>query len=384
MEDPQYVANGTYGCVLRPPIACKKQYGIKNSISKIFDQRSQKNSEVIIHNRIINKIDPSNYFTVKLIDKCNININDYPATEIIKCKNFENNESDFSQIIYEDGGISLDTYMRDTDNGIIEYKYFERLFKSLVELEKHNSAHVDIKPDNIVYNIDTKKMCLIDFGLLSKISDVYSKKNSFLHAHDYYFYPTDFNVYYHRFNITSNYDDIISKSRIRKFFELWNLNDFIYTDNYNNFDEFYAKVSVISDFSDTNNTTGKTRKFFNKFSNKVDVYMLGISLLIYLSYKLPKYDSNPVFFSKIRDLICNMINLNPEKRYSPMQAYKKFKELINDKNSKIKTPIIKLKSADIKKQMKPSIIIRPCPPGKFRNYITRRCNIKIKKRKMIV
>ena len=166
MENPKYIANGTYGCVLKPPLSCKgSKKDISDTITKIFDNEYEKNQEVLIHNKIVKKIDPNNYFTVKLIDDCKINISDYPKNELSKCSNFKTNTLKYLQIIYENGGISLDDYLRDAKNPLIDFKYFERIFKGLVELNKNKSSHLDIKPSNIVYNYKKNKMFLIYFFL---------------------------------------------------------------------------------------------------------------------------------------------------------------------------------------------------------------------------
>ena len=170
---PKYIANGSSGCVLKPPIACKNNTNstkqTENSITKIFDNTQIKDDEIYIQ-KIIEKIDPNNYFTIKLISDCDIDINSYPATELINCTNFIDTKKQFSQIIYEDGGLSIDDYIDDISLPAIELKFFERIFKGLTVLENYGILHLDIKPANIVYNSKIQKMSIIDFGALTKIA----------------------------------------------------------------------------------------------------------------------------------------------------------------------------------------------------------------------
>lgn len=379
---PRYIANGTYGCVLKPIIACNKNNEVEtvNSITKIFDNNKEQSDEVKINKAIIKKIDPQNYFTVELKADCDIDINKYPSDQIKKCSNFKTAKK-FSQIIYEDGGVSLDTYMRNPQNPAIELKHFERLFKGLVELDRTKGIHLDIKPDNIVYNTDTNKLCLIDFGLYTKATQLYSKNMFHVHAHPYYFYPPEFSIYYHRSLVLDNYETIMGQDRINKCSKLLNIYDFLYNTNYNdNMDILYTKLKSMTDFKDVDSTTGPLRKYYNKYTNKVDVYMLGISLLSYLSYKTPNNNDNPILCKKIGELICNMLNLNVEERYTPKQAYDAFVSIISNSSIKKHTSLIRIRSVDI---VKPSPVTKgkaDCPPGKIRHPETKRCRkIVIKK-----
>ena len=376
---PKYIANGTYGCVLKPPIPCKDKIEIENSITKIFDNKNEKNDEVYTNKKIIKKIDPTNYFTVELKVECDIDLNKYPKVETNKCKNFlEKSNKKYMQIIYEDGGISLDSYMRDNSKPPIKLKYFERLFKGLVELEKNNGSHLDIKPDNIVFNPINNKLCIIDFGLYNKTKDVYSSKLHYLHGHPYYFYPPEFSIYYHRKYVLDNYVTIMNQDRTKKFCNIFNIYLYLYKTNFNdNINKFYNKISTFEDYNNRYSTNGELRKYLDKYANKVDIYMLGITLLIYFSYKTPDYNSNPILCKQIGDLLCNMLNLNIEERYTPQQAYNAFISIIESSSAKKPTSIIKIRSKTI---IKPTPIEKPCPPGKIRNPDTKRCRKIIEKK----
>jgi len=108
--DPKYINNGTYGCVFKPAIGCDKKTNNRN-ISKLFSSKTAMYGEKSEHEKINNDIDPTNIFTLKMIDQCDIQTNKFPQSEISKCKNFSTNSQDppnnLHQLIYEYGGYDL-------------------------------------------------------------------------------------------------------------------------------------------------------------------------------------------------------------------------------------------------------------------------------------
>ena len=128
------------------------------------------------------------------------------ATKIHKlCKELTVNVYDLAilqdktiQIIYENGGnvISsenkhLKTIKTHFDQSFIN---FVILFKKT--LVNNQYLHLDIKPDNILWNPEKNKLLLIDFGLSSSIKnvDVFIKNNANLIAQKYMFWCPEFYI----------------------------------------------------------------------------------------------------------------------------------------------------------------------------------------------
>ena len=62
--------------------------------------------------------------------------------------------------------------------------------------------------------------------------------------------------------------------------------------------------------------------------------MFGLSLLYFYSYSAI---SNTLNYKRFGKLICNMINLDPEERYNPAEAYESFTKLLKGQISVPKT-----------------------------------------------
>ena len=131
-----------------------------------------------------------------------------------------------------------------------------------------------------------------------------------------------------------------------------------------------AEISQIPDFTFVETEFKKPKK--------VDVYMLGASLLdlLYVSIRHNNLliSKNLDFYIGVFELIKKMIAFLPQNRITPENAYKEYKAIVK-KISVIPPSPEKPSPVRIKKS-KP----RPekeCPPGKVLNTVTNRC-VKIK------
>ena len=119
----------------------------------------------------------------------------------------------YFQIIYGNGGKIIDT---NTDI----HPYFEKAFISFINLFKsrlisNNFMHFDIKPDNILWNNENKKLVLIDFGLSGSFRDFaeFIENKQDLLKNNYMFWCPDF--YIVRLITESIWDSIYSEDVIR-------------------------------------------------------------------------------------------------------------------------------------------------------------------------
>jgi hypothetical protein len=235
------LGSGTYGCVISNPIS-NKNYIIKeyipyhdidnNDIGKIYikgdeDDEESFNDELGILLKI-KKIDPFNYFTVKLKAAFNFygtiiaHEEDLLRSLKVEEKNSIINET-FFQIILENGGMHLD----DLNN--ISYKKFLKLFKrflqGMIKLNENKLVHTDIKPDNIL--ITKTKINLIDFGCMVPAKDVYNKEDDWRLSAYYSVYPPEFFIASIlskcKNNMSKKLDNVLNIMKKKEYFDKTNI-----------------------------------------------------------------------------------------------------------------------------------------------------------------
>lgn len=348
-SSPQYVGHGTYGCVLSPAVACQHKhkghdqhhYNNKSVVAKLYKDRNQGVSEVDIYNEIVKEVDPQSRFTVRLVDHCYIKPTLYK--QLYKCNNWtpsERRQSLVKQLIYEDGGVDLVSAVKSCMFEDI-FKSMKRLFEALIIMDSKRIAHLDIKPNNIVYNAKTKKMSLIDFGLAHSYDDVYSAQYiiSFL----YRYYPPEFRVaaeaeqkdtitipsqrYSHHYANWYNAVNTISHVHVPSgLLNMW----LHVVDRNRGFNSF--KTFLESQSSPDMHTLPLIQKMA-RYTNKVDVYMLGITLLETLANciqsRTASLNDHLQFYQAVLQLIERMTRMNPNERYTPQQARVHYKRVFS-------------------------------------------------------
>lgn len=309
-----FISSGSYGCIFKPYVKCaNRQVKLrdKNVIGKIFenDEDLEKEREKVM---MVQVLDPKHEFTLPFYGECDVTtFSKYNAAD--KCEHIDSfdDPSPRKQLLYAYGGKDLLKYMEQNTN--TGYKSVLKAFIPIIEgvniLNNHKISHLDIKPDNIVY--DGNRLYLIDFGMLSPTSKIYKLK--YILDHDYPFFPPEFKCSVH-----NNF-----KTFVDRFYE-----------------NFHFKIMLSKRSVDIQsimtNTIGYTEheqledlkalfKSQKRYSTKVDVYALGIVLT--LLYQWSKYDN-----TELRALIKQMIRFDPNKRVSIKQVASQYsKTLLSDK-----------------------------------------------------
>ena len=177
-----YVAEGTYGCVYRPPIKCKN--GIKyttGKVSKLMTRRAAKKE--VTEYKLISKADKQQkYYTGPPIS-CEVDPADAKKEMTPgECKLFTENPniSDYELLIYNDGGFDLDKfvktqldkYLANNPRGQTDLFFLNafNLFAGIKLFLENDILHHDVKPQNIVFDPKTYRFNFIDFGLAEKKS----------------------------------------------------------------------------------------------------------------------------------------------------------------------------------------------------------------------
>lgn len=372
MEEPKYANNGTYGCVFRPGVSCTKgKANDRNTVSKVFKKSSTSKEEVSLHNKIVDKIDPNGLFTVKLLESCTVNVNKFPETEIKKCKNFEITDrikKKLPQIVYEYGGYDLKEAARrfpfeELFTGLI------RIFGGITIMETKGYVHVDIKPENMVYNNETKKLSLIDFGMATKADNLYIRENDYIFQHPYTYYPPEFPLIANKMAGIKICEKYQNTEFLMSYVKLGLMN---YPHKYSKCTDFLNELRELKKL-EAKDVEGKLY-----VPMKIDVYMLGASILelLHLCEKHGTADinKNPEFYADVLRLCRGMIETSPSTRLSSKEAYDQYMLVV--KKIRVIPASPKRPSAVRVKKSQPGPQ-KVCPPGKILNPVTNRC-IKIK------
>lgn len=298
------------------------------------------------------------------------------------------------QIIYEYGGIDLYELFKNPKLlykiNIVDFlSNFINIFEGVNILNLNNLYHTDIKPDNILFNFTNNKFYLIDFGLLTDFNNLYDLHSVYNFNNKVLdFYPNEFNILAYIFFTSNptekNIDDIhlnfnslykniledlfiqIKKKYLNKknnhLKQLYNLIELINIkkDNlddikiiYSNFIKTFNKdksllIDIITNpnyyFINNETISDKAENIIihnniniicgnaNNIKTKIDVYMLGITILyIILNIYIHLDEKNGIFNIPLGlfDLIAHMIDLNPCSRFTIKNALEQYKKLFS-------------------------------------------------------
>jgi serine/threonine protein kinase len=171
-----FIGKGVHGCAFKPPIKCSTPCNdplCKDDIpriSKLMDI-SHANKEMKIYSDIdLNNIEDSSKYFIANPYQCFPDENDYVKIDKTKCPVKIKTPL---LLIYEDGGIDLNQYLKNNnymrgkekDADFLEIlKGLLNIFEGVRVLNEHRIFHFDIKEDNIVLGKENKDYKLIDFG----------------------------------------------------------------------------------------------------------------------------------------------------------------------------------------------------------------------------
>ena len=177
------VGEGTYGCVLKPPLKCitdnsTKNLDYNNKVSKIMHDNEAKNEVKEYIN--INSIKGLNKYAITGPIYCKPLVDENFRKSVTKCKNktvkteLKKLKPKLGMLLHEDGGINISDFIIDvfSKQTLNEQKIFLTSLINLIDgldfFRKNDILHRDIKLQNMVYNINNGKSKYIDFGLMTK------------------------------------------------------------------------------------------------------------------------------------------------------------------------------------------------------------------------
>lgn len=308
------IGSGSYGCVIKPAVPCKKKKIKKNKVSKI-SRVGEQNIEYETSKKLFSygknkKIKVQDYLCL-IDDVCEPDITKLNATLKKKCSIISEKKKSkkLISLMMDDCGIILNKMIKN--NGC-EQKDFEdiiiNLLKGLEILHKNKLVHGDIKENNIL--VKNKKAKLIDFGGSVDITkyDLVNFLNTLIITGTYV--APELSFLFLIVNNTSNhYEYLVNYDRYK-------MNELIYEDSGYGYDKIRnqrKEKTDICNFFDSLEDKKKYEKFLKDFKThiyKTDVYSLGKTLeYLVLDYKLK-------INKKIKNLIEKMTHLDFKKRIS--------------------------------------------------------------------
>jgi len=205
-KEPIVMGEGAFGCVIKPSLPCSnKKISYKNKISKVMI--SKEAIKELKEYAIIAKADKQNKFYLGIPTHCRVKKTKETIKAIKKCvnlkkkyfnkKSLKENIKNLDLLVMKDGGINLKMLsimvdnMKVTHENSIKVKKIwiemHKMFRGILLFQKHGIVHHDVKPQNIVYDINYNIANFIDFGHMRNIS--YEIKKSIASDNWIYDYP---------------------------------------------------------------------------------------------------------------------------------------------------------------------------------------------------
>ena len=185
------IGSGGFGCVFLPPVKCKKRNKKLESdkyVSKLMTKKhanAEYNTIKKIEKTLREIPNYQRYFLIVDVHKCKPG--PLSSQDLIKfdkkckplskhkditSKNVNDNLQELEELILPDGGVTLDTYyqhMISEENLIyINNQIIDLLRNGVLPMNKLHMYHADLKETNILYNVNTYRLSIIDWGLAFK------------------------------------------------------------------------------------------------------------------------------------------------------------------------------------------------------------------------
>ena len=404
------LGKGQYGCAFHPSFKCFNATNAgtdDNQVSKVFNDKESMKDERNEMMRLQN-IPALHDYINPVLKSCSVSLETLKKdAHWDKCsflKTIKSNDTLY-QLVYKHKGESLDTYLKNAPIDQSFFKGFLHLLKGTQILNDNKLIHRDAKLPNLL-KIQNDKFIFIDFGLACPYNEAYDlTKSDWLLEYNYFIYPPEFQlvavvfqniILFHikkdkkeldsflkRKEWTKGYVDlykdlqkITSKPDVMndKYTQFENYSYKLFDEISNNLKKFLhtANIAEVNEQIQGNNASSLTdmlrtwnryevhdivRKYFeNTCAEKVDVFSLGVSLLMAVS---PSFHLlSPTVQKHLKNLINQAICFDPTKRITIGQMIEQMNTIVNlydVSNTSFKVP----ETPQKKFQSKPSQIISP-------------------------
>jgi serine/threonine protein kinase len=225
------------------------------------------------------------------------------------------------QMIFKYGGVDLTRVMDSWTTAYSHLSFDDFLYMlppvllGITKMFQQNFIHLDIKPANVLYDDEAKKLYLIDFGLLSSPKQI--KSESGVLSHTYMYYPPEFKFLNYKQQRRSLNRDQIERVILKNVDDLF----------MRKFKKYGYDFDDAVDFFETNNLSN-----FDSWTRTIDSYGIGMTLAdLYYTisvYRGQKYKNKKFVKEALQTVITPMISLNPTKRIDAKEAHKRLTQLI--------------------------------------------------------
>jgi serine/threonine protein kinase len=429
MSVSRVIGEGTYGCVHKPSLTCKrKKINYENKISKVM--KTKEAAIELNEYKNIAKVDENKDFYLGNPIKCAMNIKNANLRSVEKCKNADTLLKQLDQVsllVMNDGGITMEEFadkvekMHDNPDNVEKIERFwievHRLFRGLKVFIDNGIVHHDLKPQNIVYNEETHRLNFIDFGLMTSKKNIIKKtaKSDYYLAKYHWSYPFEIRFmnkkkyldfvqktekekqeYYT--DIIAGFDakeDVSSTNAMRTFFYFISKPKHSHNENETMltlfFEDFYRML--VHELNDKH----KYREFLEKCIDTIDIYGTGIGLFYVLSRSLHLLPKRMI--EELTELCYFMVTPDLNKRFTIDMVLNRYELILKDsgllnkynihfENHQIIEGIsippavnqdiqsIKREHLAISETDRNNVVFannKVCPPGKEYKNTTRRC-----------
>jgi len=296
-DKKKLLGEGSYGCIIRPNITCKKYNTNNKYISKLGNKAYILNEMKIVSKLGINYLDNFNKYVVIPLEICDLKkkvINKKILEKDIKNCIYELpsyiKTEPVSNIIQEYGGISYFEYKNKNKNNTLENNipYIYQLLQSIKFLNDNGIVHRDIKDNNMVIDTKRKLLRLIDFGFgmfSDEINNIYNMDNILISSTE--IYGIGYRIWPIELYIFSNmYKDEnlmkISKDIFMNYYDLYI--EFFPKEDIKSFKKYLEKeiIEINKTVIQINNSQNKHKLILNwknEANSKLDVFSFGMFLL---------------------------------------------------------------------------------------------------------
>ena len=448
------VGEGGYGCVHKPSLKCEKNilpgFNYNNFVSKLMTSKhaSKELKEFVV----IGHLDPKNEYHLGRPILCKPELDHEFNDALAKCNKLSNsdkvmgNPNNFRLLILKDGGVDLKALCADKLTKYLEtdkekktdqfWLEAHHLLKGLLFFKKNKIVHNDIKPQNILFNLEDGSMKYIDFGIMRTREEiVMSSANS----------KNDFGVFNWSFPLDCGFMDknkfdeyaastkkhlmkmelmamIVDGSKVNRYKFYLNRPQafkilFTYLKPDNTIPDAATQIGYIKSFFDGFNALIEKNNYYQileRTTDSIDVYGLGFSLQ-YMANCFKRHDAIPLNnFVLLSSFFNKMYDFNPSTRVVDIEMLldeyenillqmgvltrlnvsfenHNIVKTLKPDNQTIKKPSRGRKSKKLSAELQalanedpipsvvvPSVAVKSCPEGKELNPFTNRCVNKCK------
>jgi serine/threonine protein kinase len=358
------IAKGTYGCVYKPALLCEDSKLRGDGVTKLMQKRDAEGE--IKEQERVDEIDSKFKYHLKTPTICGLGEYDVETDlNLDECqllpeeRHSDEWKEDYVLMQMEYGGKSIYDTIHKREKNIfkepLEWKKkfilgMKNLFEGLCDFQEEQFVHFDIKSQNIVYKEETNRFNFIDFGLSTQRNKI-NDKFGFMLTSGYYALPFDiiltkYSNYRLLKDATKEHlrDSRYMKYLARIFDKTYNAGymphfESMYIDGSDSGQSIYKQTYENIENLEKIHHEMKTRSrehVIDEMHSKLDVFSLGIVLIeLFYTTSGTKYSiespnsSVDVFYKDLHALIKKMVDPFFKERYTALEAYEHFMELVH-------------------------------------------------------